>query len=347
MKQNKLRKHIFILFSTLCVVAFVVMWMGYNAIFKSNVKIEAESAEVFIPEKSSLEEVAFLLKHSKIIDNERTFLWVAELKKFRMPSKGGRYIIQSGWSNNDIINTLRVGSEVPVNITFNNIRTQTELSARLAQQLDLDSADIMAVFKDYDFIHAMGFDFETIIAIFIPNTYEVYWTIDAKDLFRRMKREYDAFWNETRLAKAKEIGFTPVEIITLASIIEEETLKAFEKPIIAGVYINRLKRGIPLQACPTLKFALNDFTIKRVLYEHMEVDSPYNTYKNKGLPPGPVRVPDTNSINAVLNYEKHNYLYFSAKEDFSGTHYFSKTLKQHNAYAKRYHEALNKNKIYK
>lgn len=328
-------------------MAFAGLWLAYSAIFKSNAKLEAESAEVFIPEKSTTEEVAFLLKHSKIIDNENTFLWVAEMKKFHMPSKGGRYIIQSGWSNNDIINTLRVGSEVPVNITFNNIRTQAELSARLAQQLDLDSSEIMVVFNDYDFIHSLGFDFETVIATFIPNTYEVYWTVSAEELFLRMKREYDAYWNEARRAKAKAIGFTPVEIITIASIIEEETQKAFEKPIIAGVYINRLKRGIPLQACPTLKFALNDFTIKRVLYEHMEVESPYNTYKYKGLPPGPVRVPDTNSIEAVLNYQKHNYLYFSAKEDFSGTHYFSKTLKQHNAYAERYHRALNKQKIYK
>lgn len=206
---------------------------------------------------------------------------------------------------------------------------------------------MMKCFNDYDFIHSLGFDFETIISIFIPNTYEIYWTTDAVSLFKRMKREYDAFWNEDRMALSKAIGYNPVEVITIASIIEEETLKSSEKPIIAGVYINRLKRGIPMQACPTLKFALNDFTIKRVLYEHMEVESPYNTYKNKGLPPGPVRVPDARSIDAVLNYQKHSYLYFCAKEDFSGEHYFSKTLKQHNAYAQRYHKALNKQKIYK
>nr|MDA3853949.1 endolytic transglycosylase MltG [Bacteroidales bacterium] len=175
----------------------------------------------------------------------------------------------------------------------------------------------------------------------------IYWTIDAESLFKRMKREYDAFWNKDRMAQSKAIGYSPVEVMTIASIVDEETLKAFEKPIMAGVYINRLKRGIPMQACPTLKYALNDFTIKRILYEHKEVDSPYNTYKYKGLPPGPIRVPSTRTIDAVLNYKKHNYLYFCAKEDFSGEHYFSKTLREHNAYAQRYHKALNKQRIYK
>lgn len=347
MNTKRFRKNIFLLFTFLSAVAFIAIWFGYTAVFKSNVVMEAENAEVFIPQKSTVEEVAFLLQHSKIIKDERTFLWVAGLKKFHMPSKGGRYIIQSGWSNNDIINNLRVGSEIPVKLTFNNIRTPADLSGRIAEQLALDSADMMKCFNDYDFIHSLGFDFETIISIFIPNTYEIYWTTDAVSLFKRMKREYDAFWDEDRMALSKAIGYNPVEVITIASIIEEETLKSSEKPIIAGVYINRLKRGIPMQACPTLKFALNDFTIKRVLYEHMEVESPYNTYKNKGLPPGPVRVPDARSIDAVLNYQKHSYLYFCAKEDFSGEHYFSKTLKQHNAYAQRYHKALNKQKIYK
>ena len=347
MDKKRFRKYIFILFSFLSALAFVLMWLGYTAIFKSNVSLEAESSELFIPEKSSVEEVAFLLKHSQIIEDDVTFLWVANLKKFHMPSKGGRYVIQSGWSNNDIINNLRVGREIPVKLTFNNIRTPADLSSRIAQQLSLDSADMMDCFNDYDFIRSLGFDFETVIAIFIPNTYEVYWTTSAQALFKRMKREYDLFWNMERVALSKAINFSPVEVVTIASIVDEETLKAFEKPIMAGVYINRLHRGIPLQACPTLKYALNDFTIKRILYEHKEVESPYNTYKYRGLPPGPIRVPSSATIEAVLHYKKHNYLYFCAKEDFSGEHYFSKTLKQHNVYAQRYHKALNKQRIYK
>ena len=347
MNTKRFRKNIFIAFSLLSVVVLGVMWMGYSAIFKSNVHLEEESVEIFIPEKSTVEEVAFLLEHGKVIEDKQTFMWVAGLKKFRMPSKGGRYLIQSGWSNNEIINNLRIGSEIPVKLTFNNIRTPEELSARIAQQLALDSVEMMACFNDYDFIYSLGFDFETVIAIFIPNTYEVYWTTDAKTLFKRMKREYAAFWNEGRMARSKVIGYDPVEIMTIASIVDEETLNAFEKPIMAGVYINRLKRGIPLQACPTLKYALKDFTIKRILYEHKEIESPYNTYKNRGLPPGPIRVPSPKTIDAVLNYKSHSYLYFCAKEDFSGEHYFSKTLREHNAYAQRYHKALNKQRIYK
>lgn len=328
-------------------VAMVLAWKGYSAIFSSNVSIEESEVVVFIPEKSTVEEVAFLLAHGKMLDDKRSFLFVAQLKKFKMPSKGGRYVIKSGWSNNDIINSLRIGSEIPVKLTFNNIRTPQDLSARIAQQLALDSVDMMACFEDYDFIRSLGFDFETIISIFIPNTYEVYWSTDAESLFKRMKREYDVFWNEDRMDLSKAIGYSPVEIMTIASIVDEETLKTFEKPIMAGVYINRLKRGIPLQACPTLKFALNDFTIKRILYEHQKVESPYNTYKYRGLPPGPIRVAATGTIDSVLNYKKHSYLYFCAKEDFSGEHNFSKTLKEHNRYAARYHKALNKNKIYK
>ncbi len=347
MNRSGLRKSFFITFSVLCAIAFIVLWLGYGAIFKSNVNISSESAVIYIPNKATVKEVCFLLKQNHIIDNERTFLFVAQLKKFRMPSKGGHYKIESGWSNNEIINTLRVGEEMPIQLTFNNIRTVNELSARLAAQLSLDSIDMMRCFQDQEFIHSLGFNSETIIAMFIPNTYKVFWTIDAKDLFFRMKREYTTFWNENRLAQAKAIGFTPLEVMTIASIIDEETLKTFEKPIMAGVYINRLKRGIPLQACPTLKFALHDFSIKRILNIHKKVDSPYNTYKNRGLPPGPIRVPSVNAIDAVLHYTHHSYIYFCAKEDFSGEHYFSKTLQEHNSYARRYHQVLNKKKIYK
>lgn len=347
MKKKRFKKSIFLIFTLLITVVLCIAWLGYGAILKPNTSFEGADVEVLIPEKSTVEEVVFLLQHSKVIEDEQSFLLVARLKKFHMPSKGGRYMIKSGWSNNDIINTLRIGSEVPVRLTLNNIRTPEALSARVADQLALDSADMMECFNDYDFIYSLGFDFETIIAIFIPNTYEVYWTTDAESLFKRMKREYDAFWNETRMAQSKAIGYTPVEVMTIASIVDEETLNAFEKPIMAGVYINRLKRGIPMQACPTLKFALNDFSIKRILNVHKEVDSPYNTYKKKGLPPGPIRVPATGTIDAVLNYTHHKYLYFCAKDDFSGKHAFSKTLREHNAYARRYHKALNKQRIYK
>lgn len=347
MRLTKLSTRTFILFSIFCVISFVILWKAYSAIFGSNVSSSQAETEIFISEKATVSQVAFLLKQGGVLDDEQSFLWVATLKKFKMPSKGGRYLICNGWSNSDIINTLRIGSEIPVRLTFNNIRIPEELSARLGEQLSLDSSEVMACFNDYDFIHSLGFDFETIIAVFIPNTYEVYWSIEAKDLFKRMKREYDAFWNEKRLLLAKRAGYNPVDIITLASIVDEETKSAKERSTIAGVYINRLDRGIPLQADPTLKFALQDFTIRRLLNEHKKIDSPYNTYKYKGLPPGPIRVPSPKTIDAVLNFERHSYIYFCAKDDFSGEHAFSKTLREHNNYARRYHRALNKNKIYK
>lgn len=347
MRLTRLSKRTFILFSVFCIVSLFVLWKSYSAIFGSNVTTDNAETEIFISEKSTVEEVAFLLTQSGVLDNEQSFLWVATLKKFKMPSKGGRYLIRNGWSNNDIINTLRVGSEIPVDLTFNNIRTPQELSARLAEQLALDSVEVMKCFNDYDFIRSLGFDFETIIAVFIPNTYEVYWSIEPTELFKRMKREYDAYWTKERLRLAQRAGYKPAEIITLASIVDEETQSSKERSRIAGVYINRLDRGIPLQADPTLKFALQDFTIRRLLNKHKKIDSPYNTYKYKGLPPGPIRIPSPKTIDAVLNFEKHSYIYFCAKDDFSGEHAFAKTLREHNNNARRYHRALNNRKIYK
>ena len=347
MKTKKTKKGIIIVLSSLCVLAFILAWFAYGAIFKSNVKTENVNNDIFIPQKSTVEDVSSLLKKANIINNECTFLFVSKLKRFQMPSKGGKYVIENGWSNNQIINTLRIGSEVPVDLTFNNIRTQSELAARLSQQLRLDSVDIMELFEDYDYIHAMGFDFETVISVFIPNTYHVFWTIEADDLFKRMKREYDAFWTKDRLEKAQKLNLSPIEVITLASIVEEETKKESEKPIVAGVYINRLKRGWKLDADPTVKFAVGDPTLRRILTKHINVDSPYNTYKYKGLPPGPIRVPNIISIDAVLNYQQHSYMFFCAKPDLSGTHYFAKTLREHNNNARKYHNALNSKRIYK
>lgn len=343
----KFKTKLLIFLSALVIIAIALAWQAYGYILDSNTSFKEDSKELFIPEKSTVEEVVFLLEHASAIEDSKSFMMVAELKKFKMPSKGGRYVIKKGWSNNEIINTLRIGSEVPVNLTFNNIRTPQDLSGRIASQLAMDSVELMELFDDYDFIRDLGFDFETIICVFIPNTYQVYWSIEPKDLFIRMKREYDTFWNEERMVLSKQMGFKPTEIMTIASIVDEESSKAFEKSRIAGVYVNRLMRGIPLQADPTLKFAAGDFTIKRLLNEHKKIESPYNTYKYKGLPPGPIRIPNVKTIDAVLNYERHKYIYFCAKDDFSGAHAFSKTLREHNAYARRYHKALNKRKIYK
>jgi UPF0755 protein len=209
----------------------------------------------------------------------------------------------------------------------------------------ITNQEMNALLNDPVYCESLGFTPTTIKAMFIPNTYEVYWNISAENLIERMKREYDAFWTESRRELAQKIRLTPLEVSILASIIEEESAMTDEYPTIAGLYINRLHRGMPLQADPTVKYALGDFTIQRMLKEHLQVDSPYNTYLYTGLPPGPLRIPSPKGLESVLNYQKHNYLYMCAKEDFSGRHNFAVSLSEHNRNAERYHAELNRRGI--
>jgi UPF0755 protein len=233
------------------------------------------------------------------------------------------------------------GSQAPVNVTFNNIRTLPDLAGRLSEQLQADSLTMLAALTDDSVAAEYGFTPREFIGMFIPDTYELYWTTSPASFIERMKREYDRFWNEARLAKLDEIGLTRKEVSAMASIIDEETNRSDEMATIAGVYMNRIANGMPLQADPTVKFALGDPFIKRILYKHLEVDSPYNTYRHTGLPPGPIRMPSTQALNAVLNYQHHDYLYFCAKPDFSGYHAFAKTLSAHNLNAAAYAKALD------
>ena len=257
----------------------------------------------------------------------------------------GRYAVEPGMNNLTMLNNLRRGHQEATRITFNNIRFKQDLAERLAGQLMIGENDLLSLLTDSAYCASLGFTTETVLILFIPNTYEVYWNISAEKLMQRMQREYKNFWNDARLAKAKEIGMTPVEVAILASIVEEETAATDEYPVVAGLYLNRLQRGIPLQADPTVKFAVGDFSLQRILFEHLEIDSPYNTYKHAGLPPGPLRIPTIKGLDAVLNHMKHNYLYMCAKEDFSGRHNFAATLAEHNRNANRYRAELNRRKI--
>jgi len=250
-------------------------------------------------------------------------------------------------SYNALIDLLRSGRQSPVNVTFNNIRTLNDLAGRVGGKIEADSAEIINFLSDPDNYAKDGFTKDNIIAVFIPNTYEFFWNTSASEFYDRMLKEYKKFWNKDRLARAKEKNLDPLEVSILASIIDDEVTKADEKPKIAGVYLNRLKRGIPLQACPTIKFALNDFTITRVLTKHLSFESPYNTYKYRGFPPGPIGCPSIEGIEAVLDAEDHDYLYFAAKADFSGYHNFSRTLSEHNRYAADYQRELNRRRIYR
>jgi UPF0755 protein len=232
-------------------------------------------------------------------------------------------------------------------LTFNNVRTLNQLAGKIGKQIEADSSRIISFLSDDSNYIPDGFRKENIIAVFIPETYEFYWNTDPRGLYARMLKEYWKFWDEERLVKAKNKNLDPLEVAILASIIDDEVTKKSEKPRIAGVYINRLKRGIPLQACPTIKFALNDFTITRILYKYLQIDSPYNTYKYNGFPPGPIGCPSVEGIDAVLNAEEHDFLFFAAKADFSGYHNFSRTLSEHNRYAAMYQKELDKRKIFK
>ena len=258
----------------------------------------------------------------------------------------GRYEIRPNDRLYQAFFRISRGRQKPIKLSFNNIRTREQLANKLDKQLMLDSAEIAGCLFDSAYCAGLGYQEETVISLFIPNTYEVYWDITADDLFHRMQKEHDLFWTPERLAKAKEIGFTPVEVTTLASIVEEETNNNDEKPMVAGLYINRLHKDMFLQADPTVKFGLQDFSIKRIYGVHLSFDSPYNTYKYKGLPPGPIRIPSVKGIDSVLNYTRHDYIYMCAKEDFSGTHNFASNYAEHQVNAKKYWNALNKRKIF-
>ncbi|MBK9389891.1 MAG: endolytic transglycosylase MltG, partial [Bacteroidetes bacterium] len=273
--------------------------------------------------------------------------WLANKKSYPENIKPGRYIIKEPLSANELINILRSGRQTPVRITFNNIRTLNQLAGKFGRQLETDSVQVLDFFSDEANYRNDGFSRETIISLFIPDTYEFFWNTGSEGIYQRLLMEYEKFWNEQRISKAKEKGLSRVEVSILASIIDDEVTKKSEKPKIAGVYLNRLKRGIPLQACPTIKFAMNDFTITRVLKVHLATESPYNTYKYRGFPPGPIGCPSIEGIDAVLNAEEHEYLFFAAKADFSGYHNFSRTLSEHNRYAAEYQRELNKRKIFR
>jgi UPF0755 protein len=341
------RKSLLYILSGAAVIISACAIFVYNAIFGLSIHPESQNKSIIIPTGASYEQVLDSVEANLHIKYRKLFHWVAEKKNYRLLVKPGRYVIDEDFSYNSLINMLRSGRQTPVRITFQNIRTLNQLAGKIGRLIEADSSRIMDFLSDESNYSADGFKKENVIAVFIPNTYEIYRTTDAGGLYKRMLKEYKSFWNNERLQKSKQEGLTPLEVAILASIIDDEVSKPDEKPRIAGVYLNRLKRGMPLQACPTIKFALNDFTITRVLYAYLQIDSPYNTYKYAGFPPGPIGCPSIEGLDAVLNAENHDYLYFAAKADFSGYHNFSRTLSEHNHYAAIYQKELDKRKIFK
>lgn len=343
MKKKRLISFLALLFVTILTGVLLVI----RLLFGPNIKTYGETVTIFIPDSASYNQALDTIGAHFKVEHPAILNWVARKKNYPSMVKPGRYIIESDISYTGLIDLLRSGRQSPMIVTFNKIRTVAELAGRVGGQIEADSLEIMDFLSDPENYSKDGFVKETIISVFIPNTYEIFWNTSAKGFYKRMLKEYRDFWTDERKAKAEAIGFTPVQISTLASIVDEEAAKTDEKPRIAGVYLNRLAKGIPLQADPTIIFALGDFSITRVLTAHLKIDSPYNTYKYRGLPPGPINSPSISGIDAVLNAEKHDYLYFSAKADFSGYHNFSRSLSEHNRYAAEYHRELNRRRIFR
>ncbi len=342
-KKPRFARVLYILLIVLILASLAVGYQLWVVVMKANTwTADGAETSVYIHTGSTYDDLKNALYGNGILINRKTFEWLAEKKNLKNHIYPGRYLVTSGMNNNDLINLFRSGNQTPVNLTFNNIRTNKELANVVGKQLEIDSADMLNLLGDSIFTRKFGFQPGTIVGMFIPNTYEVYWNISGNDLMARMYTEYNNFWNAGRLEKASSIGLSPIEISTVASIVEKETSKNDEKATIAGVYLNRLKYGWRLQADPTVIFAWGDFSIRRVLNLHKQIDSPYNTYKYYGLPPGPICMPSISSIDAVLNREEHSYMYFCAKDDFSGYHVFASTNAEHNVNAEKYRRALDR-----
>lgn len=304
---------------------------------------------LYIPTGASYEEVLALIGARNVVKDLKSFDMVAKRKKYDTRVRPGRYKLKPGMSNNELVNLLRAGLQEPVQVTFNNIRWKEQLSGRVGRKLECDSNALLTLLNNQDYLEKkFGLTVQTIMTIFIPNTYSFNWNTSAEEFLERMATEYKKFWTEARKKKANEIGLSQSEVIILASIVQEEQqVFTDERPVIAGLYINRLKKNHPLESDPTLMYAHEDFGMKRVLNKHKEIDSPYNTYRNAGLPPGPLNIPDISSIDAVLNYETSDYFFMCAKDDFSGRHNFAKTYDEHLKNAKKYQKALDERGIKK
>ena len=327
----------FLLFSIL-LISFG--FYAYQICYVPNILVGKQDRAIVIPRDADFKFVQSVLHEQDMVQDLTSFAFLAKLMEYQDHVKPGRYVLKANMSNISAVRLLRAGEQSPVKITFNNVRLIRDLSEKITKNLNMKPEEFEAALIKFTLNNKAGFIKDNILTMFLPNTYEVYFNISPDELVQRMHREYETFWTDERKALARKIGLTPIEVSILASIVQAESIKPDEAPVIAGLYINRLKKNIPLQADPTLVFAVGDFTIKRVLNEHKEIDSPYNTYRNAGLPPGPINLPEISSIKAVLNYKESDYLYMCAREDFSGYHNFTSSYRQHLNNAEKYQRAL-------
>lgn len=332
------RKTVGLLTLAVVVGGLFLAWKPLKALYFSGVPAALENNILLIPTGATFEQVLDSLTQGGFLTDPESFVWLAEKMQYKRPTmRAGRFKVEPGWGNRRLIQHLRAGEQVPVDVVLNNERLPEEVAGRVARFLEVDSLTLLRTFLDPDVLAEIGYTPETLIALFIPNTYQMFWNTDAKAFLQRMVKENKAFWSKNnRLAKAEAQGLTPVQAYTLASIVERETNANSEKPTIAGVYLNRLRINMPLQADPTCVFATRDFGVRRVTLYHTTFDSPYNTYIYKGLPPGPISMASISSLDAVLNPDRHDYLFFCAKPDESGMHAFAVTYAAHLVNAKRF-----------
>lgn len=347
MLLEKRKKFMLVFLIAGSVLGISLTFYFYQVFFVANTLVESDKPYLLkIPSNSVYKNVVDQLYEERVINDAVSFGFVAKVLGYQDVIKPGLYQIEPKMNNLQLVRMLRSGQQTPVRVTFNTVRTQEDLAEKISANLEVSKEQFLELLQDSVYIRKFGFEEETVMSMFIPNTYEFWWNTSAEELFERMHKEYQSFWTEARSQKAENLGLSKEEVSTLASIVQAESQKSDERPKIAGVYLNRLRIGMPLQADPTLVFAAGDFSIKRLTAKQMAIDSPYNTYKYAGLPPGPINLPDINSLDAVLNFEKHNYLYFCAKEDFSGYHSFAVGYEEHLSNARRYQRALNAANIY-
>ncbi|KAA8480039.1 UPF0755 protein [Arcticibacter tournemirensis] len=341
-----LKAKIFIALGLILVISLAITAFNYYLRYFGPSVTDNEQY-LYIHTGSDFDDVYKTIRDKEIVKDSVVFQWVALNMNYPKAVKPGKYKLTAGMGNRRFINMLKAGNQEPVKLSFRGYRLKEDFAGYVSKQLEPDSVSLVRLLDSTAFISKYGFNRDNVYAMFIPNSYEMYWNISTDKFFKRMYDEYQKFWTEKRNEKAKALGLTPIQVSTLAAIVDAEALHDSEMPAVAGLYLNRHKRGMKLQADPTVIYANKDFSIRRVLNRHLIKDSPYNTYVYAGLPPGPIMMPSIKAIDAVLNYQKHNYLYMCAKEDFSGYHNFAVTVAEHQANARRFQQALNERNIKK
>jgi UPF0755 protein len=338
-KNKKILAYLLVAVSTIAATLAFYFW---QVAYSPNLNVDGKQKFVlYLPKNATYESMMDTLRTHKIINDEVAFGFMTKRMGLRESLRSGRYEIEPNAANKEIISKIRSGNQDPVKLTFNNIRTKDDLIKKIGTKLDFDSNLLLEKITKEEECAKYGFTSETIMCMFLPDTYFIYWDSSVDDFLKRMNSEYKKFWNEKRLSQAQAINMTPIQVGVMASIVQSETNKPDEMPKVAGVYVNRIATDMPLQADPTVKFAVGDFSLKRILTKHLSISSPYNTYRNLGLPPGPIALPERIALDAVLDYDKHNYTYFCAKEDFSGYHNFAATYTEHLKNADIYQAALD------